>query len=235
MFDPLLEQLNRSIQARGGVPQEIPYGLNECSSLKGNSVIRNWLWTVPGFRRWRVTRLDGGEGLQVLNSVAYPDYMNEQPLMGIDLLWFGKTSKLVAVLDFQPLLQEEDYFDRYFCGLKSLRKRFPELCNEEIMRSFDPHKYFSPWLLFCRGGLQQAKKLISEAFPAFLESYWALHQSSMNRSSIMRPGDVKRLQIAYDQYSSERDPAHSLFTSYFGKEWTERFVNEFLFPSSSVN
>ena len=69
---------------------------------------------MHGFRRWRVTRLDAGERLQVLNSVAYPEYNNDQPLMGIDLLWFGLRGKLVAVLDFQPLIQEEFYFDQYF-------------------------------------------------------------------------------------------------------------------------
>ena len=126
MFAPLLEQLHKSIKARGGVPLAVPEGLKECVSLKGQSKISCWLWQVPGFRRWRVTRLDSGEKLQVLNSVAYPDYTNDQPLLGIDLLWFGKTSKLVAVLDFQPLVQDKDYFERYLKGLQSMRKRFPE-------------------------------------------------------------------------------------------------------------
>ena len=232
MFDPLLELLNSSLQVRGGELQAIPNGLEQCVSIKGTSNIRSWLWKLPGFRRWRVTRLDAGQNLQVLNSVAYPDYINEQPLMGIDLLWFGKTSKLVAILDFQPLVQEQDYFDRYLKGLKSLRKRFPELSNQEMMRSFDPHQYFSPWLLFCRGGADQASGLVSDAFPAFLDCYWSLAEVSIARSSKMQPSEVKRLQIAYDQYSAERDPAHSLFTRYFGKEWSDRFLQEFLFPAS---
>ena len=50
----------------------------------------------------------------------------------------------------------------------------------------------------------------------------------------MQPREVKRLQIAYDQYSSERDPAHRLFTSYFGREWSDRFLEEFLFPAGST-
>jgi len=233
MFDPLLEQLHVSIKARGGKPKKIPHDLDECLSLKGNSLIRSWLWKVPGFRRWRVTRLDAGENLQVLNSVAYPDYMNDQPLMGIDLLWFGKTAKLVAVMDFQPLVQDQDYFDRYFYGLRSLRNRFPEFSNGEIMRSFDPHQYFSPWLLFCRGGEKQVEKLVSEIFPAFLDCYWSLADDLINRPTKMPPEEVERLQIAYDQYSSERDPAHGLFTNYFGKQWSDRFLQEFLFPFSS--
>ena len=235
MFDPLLEQLHKSIKARGGEPEALPNGLEECVSIKGKGIIRNWLWKVPGFRRWRVTRLDAGENLQVLNSVAYPDYINEQPLMGMDLLWFGKTSKLVAVLDFQPLIQDLNYLDRYLVELKGLRSQFPGFSNEEIMRSFDPHQYFSPWLLFCRGGVDQAKDLISDVFPSFLDSYWSLYENSIRSSSQLKPEEVKHLQINYDQYCAKRDPAHSLFNSYFGKQWSDRFLKEFLFPFSSTN
>ena len=110
MFDPFLEELHSSIINNGGKAIEVPEGLSECLSIKGNSKIKSWLWMVPGFRRWRVTRLDAGDNLQVLNSVAYPDYSNDQPLMGVDLLWFGSSGKLVAVLDFQPLVQDQEYF-----------------------------------------------------------------------------------------------------------------------------
>ena len=107
MFDSFLDQLQSSIQVKGGEPLEIPEGLDSCDSIKGQGTIQSWLWKVPGFRRWRVTSLDAGNSLQVLNSVAYPEFCNDQPLMGIDLLWFGLSNKLVAVMDFQPLIQED--------------------------------------------------------------------------------------------------------------------------------
>ena len=154
MFDPFLHQLTEGIKARGGINIDVPEGLDVNHSTKGTSTIRSWLWNVPGFRRWRVTRLDAGEQLQVLNSVAYPNYELDHPLMGVDLLWFGARKKLVAVLDFQPLIQDDSYLDRYFDGLKALHKEYPELNGEETMRSFDPNQYFSSWLLFCRGGAE---------------------------------------------------------------------------------
>ena len=67
MFDSFLDELHNSLRARGGQPTEVPAGLEECHSAKG-SVIRSWLWEVPGFRRWRVSRMDAGDSLQVLNS-----------------------------------------------------------------------------------------------------------------------------------------------------------------------
>ncbi len=233
MFDPFLEELQASIHARGGVPMTLPDGLNECVSKKGNSFVRSWLWKVPGFRRWRVTRLNAGENLQVLNSVAYPEYCNDQPLMGVDLLWFGSRKKLVAVLDFQPLVQSQPYLDRHFEGLKCLQSRFPEFKNAEQMRSFDPNQYFSPWILFCRGGLDQATELLPSVFTSFLDSYWELQSLASKTPSMMPVKEVMKLQTYYDIYSAERDPAHGLFASYFGKAWADRFLKEFLFPASS--
>jgi len=231
MFDPFLDELQAGIQARGAQPLEIPEGLAECRSAKGTSEIRSWLWQLPGIRRWRVTRLDAGESLQVLNSVAYPDYSRDQPLLGIDLLWFGARQKLVAVLDFQPLLQTPDYLNRHLEGLHQLHDRFPDLSGAETMRAYDPHQYFSPWLLFCRGGADQALGSLPAAFSAFLALYWALHEAAPDAADL-GPEEVARLQAAYDIYSAERDPAHGLFTSHFGKAWSDRFLHEYLFPGS---
>jgi 15,16-dihydrobiliverdin:ferredoxin oxidoreductase len=47
--------------------------------------------------------------------------------------------------------------------------------------------------------------------------------------------DIQRIikaQKDYDQYSADRDPAHGLFSSYFGSEWAERFLYEFLFEDA---
>ncbi len=235
MFDTLLEELHESIHIRGGRSMLLPKDISSFRSQKSKSLIRNWLWSVPGFRRWRVTRLDAGERLQVLNSVAYPEYIYDHPIMGIDLLWFGKTGKLVAVLDFQPLVQEKAYLDRHFKDLKSLNVQFPSLVNHGPMRSFDPHQYFSPWLLFCRGGFELANNTLPHAFTSFLDCYWKLHLESLGKKSKLSSSMVEDLQANYDIYSAERDPAHGLFYSYFGKTWTDKFVSEFLFPCSIKN
>ena len=232
MFDPFLDELHAGIVERGGIATQVPEGLDQCRSAKG-SLIQSWLWQVPGFRRWRVTRLNAGDSLQVLNSVAYPDYQFDHPLMGIDLLWFGARQKLVAVLDFQPLIQDADYLDRHLGGLKQLNQQFPDLNGKETMRSFDPNQYFSSWLLFCRGGEDQAQTSLPPAFSAFLTAYWSLHDKAEQDNSTMGPDQVKQLQDQYDIYSAERDPAHGLFTSHFGKEWSDRFLHEFLFPASA--
>ena len=130
MFNDLLSELTKNILEHGGKKLIVPNEFCECVSEKGNYKLNSWLWDVPEFRRWRVTRLDAGDRLQVLNSVAYPNEQNDMPIMGIDLLWFEKKQKLVAILDFQPLVQDKEYLDRYFDGLKSLKKCFSEFNSD---------------------------------------------------------------------------------------------------------
>jgi 15,16-dihydrobiliverdin:ferredoxin oxidoreductase len=57
-----------------------------------------------------------------------------------------------------------------------------------------------------------------------------------NTEPLTNPEDIQRIMAAqkeYDQYSAERDPAHGLFSSYFGAEWSEKFLYEFLFEDAS--
>ena len=235
MFDDLLSDLTKNILEHGGKKLTVPIDFCERVSQKGNYKLNSWLWDVPEFRRWRVTRLDAGDRLQVLNSVAYPNDHHDMPIMGIDLLWFERKQKLVAILDFQPLVQDKEYFDRYFDGLKNLKQCFKEFNSEMKSNIYDPSKYFSPWALFCKGGNFEAEKILPKVFRAFLESYWVnLDLSKANKNHLKSP-EVSLLHIDYDKYSAEKDPAHGLFSGFFGKEWSEKYMKEFLFPFSQKN
>ena len=232
MFNDLLNELKKDILEHGGKKLIVPNTFCECVSRKGNCKVNSWLWDVPEFRRWRVTRLDAGDRLQVLNSVAYPHYHSDLPIMGIDLLWFEQKQKLVAILDFQPLVQDQEYFDRYFHGLKRIKERFTEFNSDMKSNIYDPSKYFSPWALFCKGGNLEAENILPKVFSSFLECYWSnLELSKVNENKI-KSEEVRLLHIDYDKYSYEKDPAHGLFSGFFGKEWSDKYMKEFLFPLS---
>ena len=235
MFDDLLNELTKNILEHGGKKLIVPNEFCERVSKKGNYKLNSWLWDVPEFRRWRVTRLDAGDRLQVLNSVAYPNEKNDMPIMGIDLLWFEKKQKLVAILDFQPLVQDKEYFDRYYHGLKSLKQCFNEFNSDMQSNIYDPSKYFSPWVLFCKGGKFEAENILPNVFSSFLKYYWVnLNLSKANKNHIT-PKKVRLLHMEYDKYSAEKDPAHGLFSGFFGKEWSDKYLKKFLFPLKLEN
>ena len=228
MFDPHHDALLRLIRDQGGEALPLDSDLVERRDSRKNAVISSTLWTLPGLRRWRVTRLDAGDSVQVLNAVAYPDFDREQPLLGIDLLSFAARDKLVAVMDFQPLRQSSTYIEHYLGGLKTLHDSYPTLSPGETMRSYDSNKFFSPYLLFARGKPAELGSVLEEAFQGLLAAYMDLHAACEPQRSLS--SEVRELQNDYDQYSAERDPAHGLFVSYFGKDWADRFLHTFLFP-----
>ena len=233
MFDKLLSQLNISLCNHGAKQIKIPNIFAECISNKNDTVIRNWLWDVPGYKRWRVTRMDAGQKLQVLNTVGYPNLNSDQPIIGIDLLFFGVKKKLVAVLDFQPLIQDEKYFLKYLNGLKALNTRFNDFNSSEKMSIYDSNKYFSPWVLFFSGNAETLTDPLPVVFEQFLDTYWKMSKESNNGYKKLTYKEVENLHLNYDIYNAERDPAHGLFKSYFGKEWADNFLENFLFLGST--
>ena len=235
MFDNLLNELTKNILEHGGKKLIVPNDFCERVSKKGKYKLNSWLWDVPEFRRWRVTRLDAGDSLQVLNTVAYPNEKNDMPIMGIDLLWFEKKQKLGAILDFQPLVQDTEYFDRYFDGLKSLKQCFNEFNSDMKSNIYDLNKYFSPWALFCKGGNYEAEIILPKVFSSFLKYYWVNLDLSKANENYIKSHEVSLLHIDYDKYSAEKVPAHGLFSGFFGKEWSEKYMKEFLFPLSLEN
>ncbi|WP_413770208.1 hypothetical protein, partial [Vibrio vulnificus] len=79
-------------------------------------------------------------------------------------------------------------------------------------------------------------KLSSVVFPAYqdyLEQYLEVADSAVPNPSPAAMAEVQRRQAAYDSYSALKDPAVGLFDAYFGKEWSKRFVHDFLFTLSS--
>ena len=155
--------------------------------------------------------------------------------MGIDLLWFEKKQKLIAILDFQPLVQDQEYFDRYFDGLKSLKNFFNEFNYDLKNNIYDPSKYFSPWALFCKGGNFEARNILPKVFNSFLECYWLNLDLYKANKNYIKSSEVSLLHVDYDKYSAEKDPAHGMFSGFFGKEWSDRYLKDFLFPLCGEN
>ena len=91
-------------------------------------------------------------------------------------------------------------------------------------------KYFSPWVLFCKGGIEEVNGQLPKIFSSFLKIYFELDKNFNKNSFNLSSKEVHNLQINYDKYSAEKDPAHGLFSSFFGKEWSEKYMSEFLFP-----
>ncbi|RMF26998.1 MAG: 15,16-dihydrobiliverdin:ferredoxin oxidoreductase [Cyanobacteria bacterium J083] len=234
MFQPFREFLEEEIFNRfdlRSVP--IPPGLERNVSERGknSATIQSWCYQCPQLRKIRYTYIDAGEMAQVFNSVIYPSHQYDIPLLGIDFLSFGK-KKILVVLDFQPLFRDRAYLDKYIEPMAKIRNKYSDLAQNLAMKFYDANQYFSKYLLFAKTDAETVVERLFPAYQEYLNLYW---QMLANTPPLTAPEDIARIvqaQKDYDQYSADRDPASGLFSSYFGHEWSERFLYEFLFEDA---
>ena len=108
MFDDLFDILITNLEKINSERVKLPNDLEEYKNENSTYIIKNWLFKSSKFRKWRITKLDGGDKIQVLNTVSYPTFNSELPILGVDILWFGSSQKLLAVLDYQPVIQDKN-------------------------------------------------------------------------------------------------------------------------------
>ncbi|OLP19324.1 dihydrobiliverdin:ferredoxin oxidoreductase [Leptolyngbya sp. 'hensonii'] len=234
MYQPFIQHLERSLGQKFALqPRPIPAGLECQVSERGRNpaTIRSWCYQCRELRKIRYTYIDADASAQILNSVIYPNYHYDLPLLGVDFLSFGQVKNLI-VMDFQPLFQDEAYLEKYIHPLKTLHDRYPDLSQDLEMKFYDANQYFSKYLLFAKTDAATVRTRVFEAFKDYLNLYWQMLEDATPLSD---PEDIQRIvkaQKDYDQYSADRDPASGLFSSYFGHEWAERFLYGFLFEDA---
>jgi 15,16-dihydrobiliverdin:ferredoxin oxidoreductase len=234
MFKPFQQFLEKELSENFVLESRpIPSGLESVVSERGKNpaTIQSWCYQCPELRKIRYTYIDAGETAQIFNSVIYPNYNYDLPLLGIDFLAFGE-KKILVVIDFQPLFRDRPYIDKYIEPLTEIRGKYSALVQNLEMKFYDANQYFSKNLLFAK---TDAETVVNELFPAYQE-YVQLYCKMLQQASVLEtPEEIQRIvkaQKDYDQYSAERDPASGLFSSYFGHEWSERFLYEFLFEDA---
>jgi 15,16-dihydrobiliverdin:ferredoxin oxidoreductase len=234
MYKAFLEHLEKTLFARFDLSaRSIPAGLECLVSDRGRNpaTIQSWCYQCPELRKIRYTSIDAGASAQILNSVIYPSYHYDLPLLGVDFLSFGQVKNLI-VMDFQPLFQDEAYLEKYIYPLKALHDQYPDLSQDLEMKFYDANQYFSRYLLFAKTDAETVKTRVFEAFKDYLNLYWQLLEQAEPLTKLEDIQRIVKAQKDYDQYSADRDPASGLFSSYFGHEWSERFLYEFLFEDA---
>ena len=234
MYKPFLEFLETELFRQFDLQsRSIPPGLELNVSDRGRhpATIRSWCYQCSELRKIRYTYIDAGQSAQIFNSVIYPSHCYDLPLLGIDFLSFGKVKNLI-VLDFQPLFQDEAYQQKYIEPLQQLHEKYPDLAQNLEMKFYDANQYFSKYLLFAKTDAETVSTRVFAAFQDYLGLYWEMLAQAKPLTDSQDIERIVKAQKDYDQYSAERDPASGLFSSYFGHEWSERFLYEFLFEDA---
>lgn len=184
------------------------------------------------FRKVRMTYFDAGNHVQVFNTLWYPRYEYDAPMLGIDLISLGK-NRVLNVLDFQPIQPDREYAEKYIKPLKDIRSRYAELQGTLSGKIYDDVSFFSEGMLF--GRFKDESQTQSVVLPAFKETLAAYVDLCSTLTANTDPESMRLVQDrqrAYDTYSAAKDPAVGIFGGYFGAEWAHEFIHKFLFELS---
>ncbi|KAG8468606.1 hypothetical protein KFE25_013689 [Diacronema lutheri] len=235
LYWPMLEHLFGTMQRRlpGLRDLEIPAGLELAESDKPRPASRmeSWCFQSDHFCKIRATYIDAGKQSQVLNSLWYPQPQYDLPVLGLDLLSFGP--KKLCVIDMQPLPASRARHHELVRPLEPVKQRYPLFLGEKSDKIYSDDLFFSPAMLF--GRFKDVHEVETTLFPAmmeYLDFYLDLVHAAEPDASDAARERVKEGHRQYDQYNSERDPAIGLFKSYYGNDFAQRYVYEFLFTSA---
>lgn len=232
-YMPLLKEQLEIMRSLGFTRIETTEKLALRTSQTKPAKIGNLLFAGGAFRKIRMTYFDAGEGVQVFNTLWYPKYEYDLPMLGIDLISLGM-NRVLNVMDFQPLHPTEEYSAKYIDHLKPIRDKYSDLQGELSGKIYDDTQFFSKQMLF--GRFKNESSIKNQVYPAFREYIDAYVEMSQNAAPNFDPHAmqiVKKRQQEYDVYSALKDPAVGLFDAYFGKDWSHAFIHEFLFELST--
>lgn len=227
LFEPFMDlQLNKLRKDPSFRELALPVTLSKALGCykKRTCTCTNRLFVSNKIRKLRTTRVDAGAELQIFNSCLYPSTEFDLPILGVDLLHFGR--KTICIVDFQPLEKREAYLDKYITPLSSIKKNYPFLNNTVSNRFYDDKSWFSDQMLYLNNKFHLPD--FYEAFEQYLRVYLQMLEDAepMGDSRIAL---VSSMHSTYDKYNKEKDPAIMMFSKIFGKDFSTEVTESFLF------
>lgn len=216
-------------------PYPIPAGFERKSAVTGKGknqqeiITTSYAFQAPKLRQIRAAHVQGGNSLQVLNFVIFPQLNYDLPFFGADLVTLPG-GHLIA-LDMQPLFRDDrayqaKYSDPILPIFQSYQQHlpwggdFPE----------DARSFFSPAFLWTRPQETSAVEThVFAAFKAYLEAYLDFVSQAELIGDRQRLAAIERSQLKYLRYRAEKDPARGMFQRFYGSAWTEEYIHGFLF------
>ncbi|MGB3296775.1 MAG: phycoerythrobilin:ferredoxin oxidoreductase [Phormidesmis sp.] len=215
-------------------PYPIPEGFESKSAVTGKGKRQATVTTTsyasksPKLRQIRAAHVQGGEALQVLNFVIFPELTYDLPFFGGDLVTLPG-GHLIAI-DMQPLFQTEDYRAKYTAPIMEMFHRYQAHLPWGGDFPKEAQAFFSPAFLWTRPAeTADVTTHVFEAFQDYLRAYLNLVNQAEPVTDPDRLEAIKQAHLSYARYRAEKDPARGMLTRFYGPEWTEEYIHGFLF------
>ncbi len=236
LYQPFLDYAIATLQERLELsPYPIPEGFERKEGVMGKGKRQeNVLTTSHAFkskklRQIRAAHVQGGNSLQVLNFVIFPELNYDLPFFGGDLVTLPG-GHLIAI-DMQPLFRDDPaYQEKYTKPILPIFEK--HRANLEWGGDFpeEAQQFFSPAFLWTRP--QETEVVQTQVFNAFcdyLQAYLDFVEQAEEITDSKQLDNILQAQKRYLNYRAAKDPARGMFTRLYGTEWTEEYIHGFLF------
>jgi phycoerythrobilin:ferredoxin oxidoreductase len=235
LYQPFLEHAIATLRSRLDLaPYPIPPGFEFKATTTGKGQRQttvsttSYAFQTKKLRQIRAAHVQGGDALQVLNFVIFPDLHHDLPVFGGDLVTLPG-GHLIAI-DLQPLAHDADDQAKYTEPMTATFKHFQALLPWGGDLPDEAKPFFSPILLWSRPS--QTKEIetnVFDAFKAYLEQYLDLVEQAAPVTDPDRLAKIRATHLRYSRYRAVKDPARGMFQRLYGKTWTEAYIHGFLF------
>ncbi len=201
---------------------------------KKESIARTFTWACQTRKIWkaRAVCVDADKRASVLNFVATPNCHYDLPFFGADFVTLP-AGHLLA-LDLQPALKNDlTHTENVWKRLIPIHKKWQSLLPYGGPIPIEAKPFFSPGFLWTRIPLgSEGDRILEEVLkPAFID-YLDLYIDLINQSKEVeeqRAFQILQGQRHYMNYRAKKDPARAMLQNFYGKEWTEEYINRVLF------
>ena len=236
LYQPFLDSAIATLKERLDLkPYPIPPGFERQETVTGKGKRQETVLTTShGFksaklRQIRAAHVQGGNSLQVLNFVIFPELNYDLPFFGGDLVTLPG-GHLIAI-DMQPLFNDNAAYQAKY--------------TEPILPMFHAHQqdlpwggdfpeeaqpFFSPAFLWTRPqATEVVETKVFDAFMDYLNAYLDFVEQAEEVTDRAKLEAILAAQRRYIDYRATKDPARGMLTRLYGSEWTEEYIHGFLF------
>jgi 15,16-dihydrobiliverdin:ferredoxin oxidoreductase len=190
---------------------------------------RSSLYTFDKSPAIRVGAFNAENFVYVRNATIWPGDDYDYPVLVYDSA--ETTRWLFMLLDLHPLRKDKFYRKQYvepMAAIKEKYKNIPKVKGARTKMREWTEQYTSGHAFYLRCPKEYEGR-VEQGFREYLDFYIKKVKVAVPIVDLQLRTDVLAFKKEFKNIYAENDPGGGPYKTFFGKEWTERFLHEFLF------
>ncbi len=187
------------------------------------------LYTFEKVHAVRLGAFNAEGAVYVRNATIWPTDDYDFPVLIYDS---AETKRWLFILvDIHPLRRDEDYLKRYTEPLVAINAKYKDIprvkgSRTELREWTKPYSSGYPFYFRCP---KEYEDKVEQGFKEYLDFYIDKIKEATPIEDERRRTEVLEFKQEFKNVYAENDPGGGPYRTFFGEEWTERFLSEFLF------